>query len=93
MLLVVNDRHYAQFAAWARTWGIPEDRLVNDGSRSNEERPGAIACLALVLERHRALIGDRDVLVVAGKEEEEEGAARGEDHGVRLTVGKGRRRY
>ena len=67
VVVVVNDLHYNQFATWARRWGIPEDHIVNDGSRSNETRPGAIACLEIALERHRSVIAGHDVLVVAGK--------------------------
>jgi hypothetical protein len=66
VVVVVNDTNAAQFAAWAQRWALPADRFVSDGSHSNADRTGAIACLALALRRHHALIGDRDVLVVAG---------------------------
>ncbi len=50
--VVVNHRFYPDFVAWAedRRQG-PTVRLIDDGSTSNEDRLGAVADLALALER------------------------------------------
>ncbi len=63
--VVTNDRYAGEFAAWA---AAREGRLPpvvhNDGTRSNEDRLGAIGDIAFVVDR--AGLRDVDLLVVAG---------------------------
>jgi glucose-1-phosphate thymidylyltransferase len=58
--LVTNSRFAAAFARWAAPHGVV---VHDDGTRTNEDRLGAIGDLHFVLERSGI---DDDVLVVAG---------------------------
>ncbi|XP_069790822.1 glucose-1-phosphate adenylyltransferase isoform X2 [Narcine bancroftii] len=45
--VVTNDLYYAKFEDWAKEF--QNVKVLNDGTRSNEERLGAIACLQLAI--------------------------------------------
>jgi glucose-1-phosphate thymidylyltransferase len=63
--VVTNSRFAAAFEAWAKARsGRLRPRIHDDGTRSNEERLGAISDIAFVVEQAE-LAGD-DLLVVAG---------------------------
>jgi glucose-1-phosphate thymidylyltransferase len=63
--VVSNARFAADFERWASArQGRLRPLVHNDGSRSNEERLGAIADVRFVIER--AGLADDDLLVVAG---------------------------
>ena len=61
--VVTNGWNYHHFKTWAENKGFPLENIVNDGSSSNESRLGAIADIALVVEKKK--IKD-DLLVVGG---------------------------
>lgn len=62
MVLVTNDLFHEQFAAWARGRGLDGMQILNDGTRCNEDRLGAIGDLQFAIER----AGLDDDLLVAG---------------------------
>jgi glucose-1-phosphate thymidylyltransferase len=62
LVLVTNDLHYTQFAQWAERRGLADLLVISDGTRSNEERLGAIGDLQWAVER----AGIDDHLLVAG---------------------------
>lgn len=63
--LVVNDKYYGYFFKWAnkREQKFPEKNIINDGTKSNKNRLGAIRDIQLVIQQ--AKIED-DLLVIAG---------------------------
>ncbi len=63
LALVTNALYYGQFVEWARGRGLGELEIVNDGTRSNEERLGAIGDLQFALEKGGI---DDNVLVAGG---------------------------
>ncbi|KAJ3191203.1 hypothetical protein HK101_007986 [Irineochytrium annulatum] len=64
--IVCNDITYSQFVSWAAGTNFPVANILNDGSRTNEARLGAVADLALAIDKFR--IGSRHeaLLVIAG---------------------------
>ncbi|MBM3499249.1 MAG: nucleotidyltransferase family protein [Armatimonadetes bacterium] len=62
-LVVTNDLHYEQFAQWSSCACCTGIRLLNDGTRCNEERRGAVGDLQFAIES-AAL--DDDLLVAGG---------------------------
>eukprot|EP01088_Endostelium_zonatum_P022061 TRINITY_DN9128_c0_g1_i1.p1 TRINITY_DN9128_c0_g1~~TRINITY_DN9128_c0_g1_i1.p1 ORF type:complete len:271 (-),score=55.25 TRINITY_DN9128_c0_g1_i1:31-843(-) len=62
--LVCNDLHYPQFVSWAKENDLSEENIINDGTKSNEGRLGAIKDLELVLRTKN--ITDSNILVVGG---------------------------
>ncbi|HTL70694.1 MAG TPA: nucleotidyltransferase family protein [Candidatus Eisenbacteria bacterium] len=63
ILIVTNDKFYGQLSAWAsKTPSRAPVRILNDGTRSNETRLGAIGDLGLVI---RAAKIDTDLLMMA----------------------------
>lgn len=66
VVVVTNELFYGKFAEWAVSRGLGREAVVNDGTTTNDERLGACGDLALALRERAALIGDRDVIVVAG---------------------------
>lgn len=63
--LVTNDKFAGHFEKWSKTVSYPWPiETVNDGTKSNETRLGAIGDLALVLKQKK--VGAEDVLVLAG---------------------------
>lgn len=64
VVIVTNDLFHAQFEVWRRTRKFPfQVEIVNDGTRSNDERLGAIRDMQLALEKVSA---GEDVVVLAG---------------------------
>ncbi|XP_018020015.1 uncharacterized protein LOC108676451 [Hyalella azteca] len=52
VVVVVNDLHYHKYEAWQRSLPSPSPPvlLLNEGSRHNEGRRGAVACIKLVTD-------------------------------------------
>jgi glucose-1-phosphate thymidylyltransferase len=68
ILIVVNAKFYSQFEDWRRKFsrkgtGRQAIELLNDNTRSNETRLGAMGDICLALEN---LGCDEDVLIIAG---------------------------
>lgn len=64
MVVVSNDRFYSRFCDWRDALGGPKSvQIVNDGTKTPEDRLGAIQDLKLGLQKIKA---DQDVLVLAG---------------------------
>ncbi len=61
-VLITNDRFHDQFLVWSHERGLCDLEILNDGTRSNEERLGAIGDLQFAIEK--ASIDDD--LLVAG---------------------------
>jgi glucose-1-phosphate thymidylyltransferase len=62
--IVTNERFVEQFQKWAAQYSsIKKITVLNDGTTTNENRLGAIADLAMVLEHEKI---DEDILVLAG---------------------------
>jgi len=62
LVLVTNALYHEQFAEWARARGLSGLEILNDGTRSNEERLGAIGDLRFAIDR----AGIDDDALVAG---------------------------
>jgi glucose-1-phosphate thymidylyltransferase len=60
MVLVTNDLFHGRFVAWARERGLNGIEILNDGTRCNEERLGAIGDLQFSIEQASM---DDDLLV------------------------------
>ncbi|KAK1789164.1 hypothetical protein P4O66_015114, partial [Electrophorus voltai] len=56
-----NARYHEAFQKWAQE--VPNVRVLNDGTRNNEERLGAVACLHLTV-KHFAV--NDDIIVIGG---------------------------
>jgi len=88
--VVTNDKFAKDFQAWARDYERRHPgvrlKIINDGSRSDEDKLGAIGDIRLVLDR--AEIGGEPLLVVAGdnlfSEPLTEFAARAQDSAATL---------
>lgn len=64
VFVVTNDRFFSQFLQWRDNYaGTKNILLVNDGTKSNEDRLGAIGDLHLVLQQQNI---NEDLLVIAG---------------------------
>ncbi|XP_078084680.1 glucose-1-phosphate thymidylyltransferase isoform X2 [Mustelus asterias] len=59
--VITNDLYYVKFEDWAKEFRLV--KLLNDGTRTNEERLGAITCLQLAITQFN--INDH-VLVLGG---------------------------
>ncbi|XP_030643045.1 uncharacterized protein LOC115823159 [Chanos chanos] len=59
--VVTNAVYYEAFQEWARDF--PNVKILNDGTRTNEERHGAVGCLQMTV-RHFAI--EDHVLVIGG---------------------------
>ncbi|XP_058888159.1 uncharacterized protein zgc:136439 isoform X2 [Acipenser ruthenus] len=60
IFVVTNDLYYQIFEQWAKQFTVV--KIINDGTRCNEERLGAVACLQLAvdhfqIEDHLLVIG------------------------------------
>lgn len=62
--IVTNDKFASQFEDWAKDAPIPDIQVVNDGSRNEDDRLGAIGDLNLVIRE--AGLADESLLVIAG---------------------------
>jgi len=63
IFVITNDLHHEQFAEWAPCAGCTGLRLLNDGTRANEDRLGAIGDLQFAIEQAQL---DDDLLVAGG---------------------------
>ncbi|KAM9487071.1 mannose-1-phosphate guanylyltransferase catalytic subunit beta [Clarias gariepinus] len=61
VVVVTNARYYEAFQLWAQDF--PSVQVLNDGTRNNEERLGAVACLQLAVNNFAV---DDDVIVIGG---------------------------
>lgn len=62
--LVTNDRYYSHFNNWAKNKNnIKPIKVLNDGTKSNDDRLGAIGDIKFVLDNEK--IND-DVIIIAG---------------------------
>lgn len=57
----MNAKYYDQFAVWSKAF--PQVQLVCDGTTSNQERLGAVACIELAV-RHFPI--QDDLIVIGG---------------------------
>ncbi|TSW62335.1 Mannose-1-phosphate guanyltransferase beta [Bagarius yarrelli] len=62
VFVVTNALYYEAFQLWAQDF--PSVHVLNDGTRNNEERLGAVACLQLAVNQFA--VNDDDVIVIAG---------------------------
>ncbi len=66
--IVTNSKFASDFEAWTKEYAASQHRfrfkIINDGSRTDEDKLGAIGDINLVLTREQ--IGDTDLLIVAG---------------------------
>jgi len=65
--LVTNEKFHEQFVEWSTspTINIPSHRIINNHTKSNENRNGAVVDLKLVTDTCAEEIGSRHVLCVA----------------------------
>jgi len=64
IVVVTNDKYHGEFAAWARGRRCRVPLVVlNDGTRSNEDRLGAIGDMDFVVDKMRIA---QDVVIVGG---------------------------
>ena len=62
--VVTNDKFYSTFVGWGKTLKSPFNiKILNDGTKSNEDRLGAVGDIHFVIEEEK--IKD-DLLVIAG---------------------------
>jgi hypothetical protein len=57
----VNGKYYDAFESWRKDF--PSVQLVCDGSHSNEERIGAVACIGLAVSHFNV---QEDLVVIGG---------------------------
>ena len=63
--VVTNARYYPKFSAWAANRGLEAGCILNDGTKSSEERLGAIGDLNLVLTKGLVPPGSHMLVVAA----------------------------
>ncbi len=64
VFIVTNDRFHEDFQQWAEKFDYPKTiKIINDGTRDNEDRLGAVGDLHFVLKKENI---DDDLLVIAG---------------------------
>ncbi len=61
--LIVNDKFYGHFIQWKEKVDYPNMEIISDGSKTNEDRLGAIGDLHFLLTRYKL---EGDVLVIGG---------------------------
>ena len=61
VFVVVNDSNQEYFKKWSKDY--PRVQLVSDGTKCNEERLGAVACIGLAVRHFK--IND-DLIVIGG---------------------------
>lgn len=67
LFIVTNHLFYKQFLDWAIIHGISSVNVINDKTKSNESRLGALGDIALCLESfHGKLLDTAGVLIIAG---------------------------
>ncbi|MBW2999188.1 nucleotidyltransferase family protein [Candidatus Woesearchaeota archaeon] len=64
IFIVTNDRFHSHFLEWEKQYSSPKKiKIINDGTKSNEDRLGAIGDMDLVVKKEG--IND-DLLIIAG---------------------------
>ncbi len=64
VIIVSNDKFTQQFVRWASTCMSDKDiHVINDGTKSNEDRLGSLGDIALALRQRNI---NEDILVIAG---------------------------
>lgn len=64
VLIITNDRFYGDFLQWKNGYKGPKNiTIINDGTKNNDDRLGAIGDLHLVLQQQHI---NEDLLVIAG---------------------------
>lgn len=64
IFIVTNDRFYSRFVAWQKGYrGKVPIKILNDGTRTNEERLGAIGDIHFVLQQETI---DDELIVIGG---------------------------
>ncbi|KAI8906260.1 nucleotide-diphospho-sugar transferase, partial [Gorgonomyces haynaldii] len=61
--IICNDYNQQQFQVFCQTSGFPMDHVQSDGTRSNDERLGAVKCMMLAIQKFQL---KKPVLIVAG---------------------------
>ncbi|KAM3917079.1 glucose-1-phosphate thymidylyltransferase-like isoform 2-T2 [Leptodactylus fuscus] len=61
IFIVTNNMYYAKFKEWAKNY--PSVTVISDGTSTNEERLGAVACLQLIIEKFEI---DVNIIVIGG---------------------------
>lgn len=65
VFVVSNDKFSPQFETWAETIDSPQKiTVVNDGTKTNEDRLGSLGDIRFVIEQYS--LQDQDLLVAAG---------------------------
>lgn len=64
VLVVTNNKFHSNFEQWASSYQSPKKiTIVNDGTKSNDDRLGAIGDMHFAVQKHNV---DDDLLVIAG---------------------------
>lgn len=63
IFLVVNDQFYLQFIHWAQDEDFPIENVINDGTKSNEDRLGAVKDIELIVSQKNIT---EPLVVIAG---------------------------
>lgn len=63
IFIVTNDKFYNSFLEWVQSLNSSKIKIVNDQTKSNEDRLGGLGDLNLVLEKENI---DDDLMVIAG---------------------------
>ncbi|XP_066543823.1 uncharacterized protein LOC136711444 isoform X2 [Amia ocellicauda] len=61
VFVITNDLYYKNFEEWAQQF--PAVKVLNDGTRCNEERLGAVACLQMAIRKFKI---EDDILIIGG---------------------------
>src|SRR3989344_9275669 len=62
--IVTNDKFYPAFTSWVKNYKTPfKLKILNDGTKNNEDRLGAVGDIHFVVETEKV---DDDFLVIAG---------------------------
>lgn len=63
ILIVTNDKFYEKFIQWLKKYKLKNIRIINDGTKSDEDKLGAIGDIDFVLKKEKI---KEDVLIFAG---------------------------
>lgn len=64
IFVITNDRFYRDFLAWSYHKRDPRLKVINDGTKTIEDRLGSIGDLYFVIEKEH--LSEQDLLVIAG---------------------------
>ena len=63
IFLVTNEKYFQNFVDWAKNYNSPKIKVLNDGTRSNDDRLGAVGDVQFAIEKGNI---DDDLFVIAG---------------------------